>query len=256
VGENIYFIKQREPEYKNASIKDILHELCGYADIIYFSGRKVSCTRGGGIATNNYDLYLKMRDLVPLFEGFLTYGGMSVREIEAMAVGLYETLDETIICQSPMFIKYMVEELDKRGIPVVMPAGGLGCHIDAKQFIPHVPQLQYSAGALAAAIYIISGIRGMERGTISTDRDENGNDVAADMELVRLALPRRVFTLSQVNYAIDRLTWLYDNRNLVGGLKFVEEPKVLRFFLGRLEPILDWPSKLMEKFKEDFGDSL
>jgi len=256
IGENVYFIKQREPEYKNASIKDIILEMCSYADIIYFSGRKVSCTRGGGIATNNYDLYLKMRDLVPLFEGFLTYGGMSVREIEAMAVGLYETLDETIISQSPMFIKYMVEELDKRGIPVVMPAGGLGCHIDAKQFIPHVPQLQYSAGALAAAIYLCSGIRGMERGTISTDRDENGNDVPADMELVRLALPRRVFTLSQVNYAIDRLTWLYDNKDLIGGLRFIEEPKVLRFFLGRLEPVNDWPIKLIEKFKKDFGDSL
>lgn len=256
VGENVYFIKQREPGYQSSSIKEILHELCGYADIIYFSGRKVSCTRGGGIATNSYDLYLKMRDLVPLFEGFLTYGGMSVREIEAMAVGLYETLDETVISQSPMFIKYMVEELDQRGIPVVMPAGGLGCHIDAKQFIPHVPQLQYSAGALASAIYITGGIRGMERGTISTDRDENGNDVAADMELVRLALPRRVFTLSQVNFAIDRLTWLYDNKNLIGGLRFVEEPKVLRFFLGRLEPISDWPDKLIEKFKEDFGDSL
>jgi len=256
VGENIYFIKQREPEYKNVPIKDILLEMCDYADIIYFSGRKVSCTRGGGIATNNYELYLKMRDLVPLFEGFLTYGGMSVREIEAMAVGLYETLDEDVISQSPLFIKHMVEELDRRNIPVVMPAGGLGCHIDAKQFIPHVPQLQYSAGALAAALYIAAGVRGMERGTISTDRDENGNDVPADMELVRLALPRRVFTLSQVNFVIDRLTWLYDNRNLIGGLKFVEEPKVLRFFLGRLEPVSDWPNKLVEKFKEDFGNSL
>ncbi|HOK99909.1 MAG TPA: tryptophanase [Bacteroidales bacterium] len=256
VGENIYFIKQREPEYRNVPVKDILLEMCSYADIIYFSGRKVSCTRGGGIATNDYNLYLKMRDLVPLFEGFLTYGGMSVREIEAMAVGLYETLDEDVISQSPSFIKYMVEELDRRNIPVVMPAGGLGCHIDAKQFIPHVPQLQYSAGALAAALYIVAGVRGMERGTISTDRDDNGNDVPADMELVRLALPRRVFTLSQVNFVIDRLTWLYDNRNLVGGLKFVEEPKVLRFFLGRLEPVSDWPYKLVEKFKKDYGDSL
>ena len=256
VGENIYFNKIREEEFKNKSIKEILLTICNLADIIYFSGRKVSCTRGGGIATNNHNLYLAMRDLVPLFEGFLTYGGMSVREIEAMAVGLRETLDMDMISHSPQFIKYLVDRLDANGIPVVTPAGGLGCHLDAKGFLSHVPQLQYPAGALAGALFIISGIRGMERGTISMDRDEQGNDVPAEVELLRLALPRRVFTLSQIKFVEDRVKWLYENRSLIGGLKFVEEPKVLRFFVGRLAPTSDWTSKLVAKFKKDFGTSL
>jgi len=256
IGENAYFVKKREAAYKDASIKEILNEMCAMSDIVYFSSRKVSSTRGGGIVTNSEELMLKMRDLIPLYEGFMTYGGMSVREIEAMAVGLIETLDETVIEQSPAFIEYAVTELDDMGIPVVMPAGALGCHIDALQFLPHVSQLEYSAGALASALYIISGCRGMERGTVSMDRDADGNDVASDMELLRLAFPRRVFTLSQTNFLLDRLKWLHENRELVGGLKFVEEPAVLRFFMGRLDAVSDWPEKLVAKFKEDFGDSL
>jgi tryptophanase len=256
IGENAYFIKQREPEYLNTPIKDILLEMCALSDIVYFSSRKVSSTRGGGICTHNEDLYMKMRDLVPLFEGFLTYGGMSVREIEAMAIGFYETTDETVISQSPAFIAYAVDELEKMGIPVITPAGALGCHLDAIGFLPHVPQEEYPAGALAAALYIVSGSRGMERGTISSTRDENGKDILADLELLRLAFPRRVFTLSQTMFIIDRIKWLYDNRELVGGLRFVEEPAVLRFFNGKLEPTSNWPEKLAAKFDKDFGGSL
>ena len=181
IGENAYFIKQREEEFKDASIKEILHTMTGLAELVYFSSRKVSSTRGGGICTDDNDIFLKMRDLVPLYEGFLTYGGMSVREIEAMAVGLYETTDETVINQSPSFIKFAVEKLDSLGVPVVMPAGALGCHVDAKDFLSHVPQEEYPAGALAAALFIVSGCRGMERGTISSVRDENGNDILADV---------------------------------------------------------------------------
>lgn len=256
IGENAYFVKLREPGFSHTPVKDILREMCGLADIVYFSSRKVSSTRGGGICTSNKDLYMKMRDLVPLYEGFLTYGGMSVREIEAMAVGLYETTDDTVISQSPSFIAFAVEELDKLGIPVVTPPGALGCHIDSMGFLPHVPQTEYPAGALAAALFIASGCRGMERGTISSVRDEQGNDILADVELLRLAFPRRVFTLSQTMFLIDRVNWLYQHRDLVGGLRFVEEPPVLRFFLGRLEPVGDWPVKLIKKYKEDFGDSL
>ncbi|MDP3915103.1 MAG: tryptophanase [Bacteroidota bacterium] len=256
INENLYFIKIREEGYLDMPIKDILHEMMSYTDFSYFSGRKVSCTRGGGICTNNHDIYMKMRDWVPLFEGFLTYGGMSVREIEAMAVGLIETLDFNVISHSPTFIKYLVDALDSKGIPVITPAGGLGCHLDAGLFIPHVPQTQYPAGALAAALFVASGIRGMERGTISSVRDENGDDVLADVELLRLAFPRRVFTLSQIKYAEDRIQWLFDNRHLIGGLEWVEEPPVLRFFVGKLQPIGDWVDKLVAKFRQDFGDSL
>ncbi|MBR6620865.1 MAG: tryptophanase, partial [Bacteroides sp.] len=234
----------------------ILKMMTGLADIVYFSARKLTSSRGGGICTNQRELYGKMEALIPLFEGFLTYGGISVREIEAMTVGMYETLDETAISQSPEFIKYLVTELEKRGVPMVTPPGVLGAHVNAMEFCSHIPQDQYPAGALAAAFYLISGVRGMERGTVSSVRDENGNEIPADVELLRLAVPRRVFTLSQINYVIDRMHWLYDNRHLIGGLKFVYEPKVLRFFMGGLEPTSNWPNRLMEKFREDFGDSL
>jgi tyrosine phenol-lyase len=256
IGENAYFIKLREEEFKGAEIKDILLTMCGLADLVYFSSRKVSSTRGGGICSNRKDLIDKMRDLITLYEGFLTYGGMSVREIEAMAVGLRETTDITVINQSPSFIEYLVNELDKKGVPVVTPSGALGCHVDCMGFLPHVPQTEYPAGALASAFFIISGCRGMERGTISSVRDAQGNDVLADVELLRLAFPRRVFTLSQTKFVLDRLLWLYKNRNLVGGLRFTEEPAVLRFFNGRLEATSDWPEKLVKQFKADFGDSL
>ena len=256
IGENAYLIKQREDKWKENSMGEILKMMTGLADLVYFSARKLSSSRGGGICTNQRALYAKMEDKIPLFEGFLTYGGISVREIEAMTVGLYETLDETMICQSPNYIKYLVEELEKRGVPMVTPPGVLGAHVNAMKFCEHIPQDQYPAGALAAAFYICSGIRGMERGTVSSVRDENGKEIPADVELLRLAVPRRVFTLSQINYVIDRLVWLYDNRHLIGGLKFTYEPPVLRFFMGGLEPTTNWPHRLLEKFREDFGDSL
>ena len=173
-----------------------------------------------------------------------------------MAQGLLETVEENVVGQSPMFIDYMVQELEKLDIPAVSPGGALGCHIDATQFVSHIPQSQYQAGSLVAAFYIASGIRGMERGTLSSNRDENGDDIFSDLELMRLAVPRRVFTLSQVEYAIDRLNWLYHHREIIGGLRFVEEPPVLRFFTGRLEAVSDWPEKLAEAYKKDFGDTL
>ncbi len=256
LGENAFLIKQREAEWRENSMGEIIKMVTGLADLVYFSARKLTSSRGGGICTNQEKLYKKMESLIPLFEGFLTYGGISVREIEAMAVGMYETLDETMISQSPTFIKYFVEEGTKKGIPMVTPPGVLGAHVDAMQFCSHIPQNEYPAGALAAALYLISGVRGMERGTISSTRDENGVEIMADVELLRLAFPRRVFTLSQTIYALDRLEWLYENRGLIGGLRFTFEPPVLRFFMGTLEPTSDWPHKLMEKFKKDFGESL
>ena len=256
LGENAYLIKQREKEWKENTLGDIIRTMTGLADLVYFSARKLTSSRGGGICTNQRELYNKMEALIPLYEGFLTYGGISVREIEAMAVGLRETLDETMISQSPTFIAYLVNDLEKKGIPVVTPPGVLGCHVDAMTFCSHIPQHEYPAGALAAAFYLISGVRGMERGTISSVRDEKGNEILADVELLRLAVPRRVFTLSQIKYVSDRLQWLYANRHLIGGLKFTYEPPVLRFFMGGLEPTSDWPAKLVDKFRKDFGDSL
>ncbi|MEA4937116.1 MAG: tryptophanase [Paludibacter sp.] len=256
LGENAYLVIQREDEFKDSDMGTVIRTMTGLADLCYFSARKLSSSRGGGICTNSLEIFRELEALVPLYEGFLTYGGMSIREVEAMAVGLYETLDETVISQSPTFIKYLIEELHKKNIPVIRPAGVLGAHVDAMQFCSHIPQKQYPAGALAAALFLVSGVRGMERGSISNQRDEYGNETYADMELLRLAVPRRVFTLSQIKYVEDRITWLYDNRHLIGGLKFNYEPPVLRFFMGKLEPTSDWPQKLMAKFKEDFGESL
>lgn len=256
LADNLYFIKIREEKAKDLSIREIAHRLCTLFDIVYFSARKLGFSKGGGIAIKDKEDYTLMRELIPLYEGFLTYGGMSVREMEAITVGLDETMDIDIISQGPQFIEFMTGELIRLGVPVVTPAGGLGCHINVSKFVPHIPQNEYPAGALAAALYIVGGIRGMERGTMSEQRKPDGSEKLAAVELLRLAVPRRVFTLSQVKFAIDRLSWLYDNRDLIGGLKFTEEPKILRFFFGRLEPIGNWPEKLVEKFKVDFGDSL
>jgi tryptophanase len=254
--DNLYFNKIREAEFKDTELKDITREIGSLMDLIYFSSRKLGAARGGGLLTSDDEMFHRMRELVPLFEGFLTYGGMSVREMEAMAVGLQESLDMDVISQTPIFVEALCNELLAKGIPVVTPPGGLGCHLDAKQICAHIPQAEYPAGALASALFIASGVRGMERGTISEQRNEDGSEHLADMELLRLAFPKRVFTLSQVKYIADRITWLFNNRNLIGGLEFDEEPKVLRFFFGRLKPKGDWPARLVQQFRKDFGDSL
>ncbi len=254
--DNLYFLKVRDPQCKDMSIREITRILSDQMDIIYFSARKLGFARGGGIISNNEKLILQMKEFVPLYEGFLTYGGMEVRSMEAIAIGLEETMDEEIINQGPLFIEYLVKELDDYGVPMVKPAGGLGAHINASAFLEGMPHNLYPAGALGAALYIAGGIRGMERGTISEQREPDGTERYAELELLRLACPRRVFTLSQIKYCADRVKWLYDNRNLVGGLKWVEEPAVLRFFFGRLAPVDDWQEKLAAKFREDFGDSL
>lgn len=254
--DNLYFIKVRDASAKNKTIKEITKEICSIFDIIYFSARKFGFAKGGAICVKDEKDYLKMKGLIPLYEGFLTYGGMSVKEIEAITVGLDETMDMDVISQGPLFIEYMVDELLKAGVPVVTPAGGLGCHVNAKAFLSHLDSKDYPAGALATALYLVSGVRGMERGTMSEQRNPDGTEIYAEMELVRLAMPRRVFTLSQVKYAIDRIVWLYQNKELVGGLEFYDEPEILRFFFGKLKPTSNWPEKLLKKFREDFGDSL
>ncbi|MCR4660404.1 MAG: tryptophanase [Clostridia bacterium] len=251
--DNLYFIKTREESMKDKSIKEILRMISDLFDIIYFSGRKFGFARGGGILVRDEEMFHSMEDLVPMFEGFLTYGGMSVKEMEAMTVGFDESIEFDVISQGPQFIKYAVDELDKYGVPMITPGGGLGAHIDAKEFLNHIPQEEYPAGALACAMYICGGIRGMERGTLSEERNRDGSERLASMELLRLAFPRRVFTLSQTEYVIDRVKWLYDHRDLVGGLRFIHEPKTLRFFTGILEPIGDWPERLAKAYIEEFG---
>ena len=253
ISENAYFIRHREKGYENKSITEIIKEMMSLVDIFYLSGRKSSCVRGGFIATNNKDVYEKIKPWLPVYEGFLTYGGMSTKEIEAMAVGLREMTEINVAGSAAELVKYFCERLIENKIPVVTPPGGLACHLDAKLFLPHLSQSQYPSGALAAAIYIVSGVRSMERGTISMDRDEKGNEVYSDLELTRLAVPRRTYTMAQVEYVVDRIIWLYKHRDMVGGLRFIEEPPVLRFFFGKLEALNNWDEKLAEVFKKEIG---
>ncbi len=254
--DNIYFMKTREAQCKYMTIKQIYHLLADKMDIIYFSARKLGFARGGAIISHNADIIKSMMEYIPLYEGFLTYGGIDVRTIEAMAVGLIESLDMDYISHGPEFINYLVKELDDYGVPVIKPAGGLGAHLNCQAFVPNMPHNEYPAGAVSAAIYIAGGIRPMERGTLSEQREPDGTERYAELELARLAVPRRVFTLSQLKYVADRVKWLWDNRELIGGLKWVEEPKVLRFFFGRLKEIGYWQENLADKFRKDFGDSL
>ena len=252
--DNLYFIKTREESMKDKSIREITRMIADLFDIIYFSARKFGFGRGGGIMVRDEALFHEMEEYITMFEGFLTYGGMSVKEMEALIIGFEETMDMDIISQGPQFINHCVTELDKMGVPMVTPGGGLGAHIDARQVVGHIPSEQYPAGSLVAALYLCGGIRGMERGTLSEERNPDGSERIASVEMVRLAFPRRVFTLSQTEFVIDRVKWLYDHRHLVGGLRFVHEPKTLRFFTGKLEPVSNWPQKLMEAYIADFGE--
>jgi tryptophanase len=253
ISENAYFIQRREPGYADRSIQSIIGEIMELCDICYLSGRKSCSARGGFIATSRDDLFARIRPWLPVYEGFFTYGGMSTKEVEAIAVGVREMVDPDVAGASAEFVEYFVRRLVECGVPAVTPAGGLACHVDARKFLPHLDSFQYPAGALSAAVYLASGIRTMERGTVSMDRDQDGKELASDLELVRFAVPRRVYSLSHIEYAVDRIRWLYDHRELIGGLKFVEEPPVLRFFLGRMAPLGDWSQRLVAAFQADFG---
>jgi tryptophanase len=254
--DNVYFMKMREPRCKFMDLKDIYHLLADHFDIIYFSARKLGFAKGGIITSSDPKYTNMMMEYIPLYEGFLTYGGIDVRTMESLAQGLYESLDMEYINQGPEFINYLAKELHDYGVPVVLPAGGLGCHLDAGAFVPKVNHNEYPAAAVATALYIAGGIRGMERGTLSEQRNPDGTEPYSELELLRLAVPRRVYTLSQLKYVADRVKWVWDNRELIGGLEWVEEPSVLRFFFGRLKEKGFWQEQLAQKFREDFGDSL
>lgn len=255
ISENAYFIQQREAGYADKTIAEIVLEMMSHADLIYLSGRKSTCVRGGLIATKHKKYFDQLVAWLPVYEGFITYGGMSSKEIEAMAVGLREMVDPDIASSSADLIEYFVNQMVQRGIPAVTPPGGLAGHVDAMKFLPHIPQSQYPAGAMAAALFLASGVRSMERGTISMDRDEQGNDVLSDVELCRMAVPRRVYSMSHIDYVVDRLEWLLHHRDLVGGLEFYHEPPVLRFFTGKLKTLDNWGSRLADAFAADFGEN-
>lgn len=253
VSENAFMIWKRDKSAAGMSVGEILKTMMDLSDIVYLSARKSCAGRGGMIITNRKDFYDGIAPMIPVYEGFLTYGGMSSREIEGIAVGIREMVEPEVAGSSVEMIRFGVDKLKKNGIPVITPGGGLGIHLDARAFLPHIGWNQYPAGCLAAAMYIASGVRGMERGSISMDRTPEGDEVPADVELLRLAVPRRVFSSSHIEYMTDMAIWLFEHRHLVGGLKFVQEPPVLRFFMGKLAPVSDWDSRLLEAVKADFG---
>jgi tyrosine phenol-lyase len=254
ISENAYMIWKREKACSDMSVAQILKKMMDLSDIVYLSARKSCAGRGGMIITNRKDFYDGIAPMIPVYEGFLTYGGMSSKEIEGIAVGILEMVDPDVAGSSVEMIKFGVDKLKKHGVPVITPGGGLGIHLDAKQFLPHVKWDKYPAGCLAAAMYLASGIRGMERGSVSMDRTPEGAEVPSDLELLRLAVPRRVYTASQIEFVTDMAIWLFEHSDLVGGLKFVQEPPVLRFFMGRLAPVTNWDENLLAAVKADFGD--
>ncbi len=236
--ENAFFIKEREEGYKNKSIADILKEMMSYGDGCTMSGKKDCLVNiGGFLALNDEDIFLRATQLVVVYEGLQTYGGMAGRDMEAMARGIYEALDENYIKHRVHQIQYLGEKLVDNGIPIVRPVGGHAVFLDAKKFLPHVPQDKFPAQALAAELYIDSGVRAMERGIVSAGRDQEGRNRYPKLELVRLTIPRRVYTYAHMDVIANSCINLYKKRESIKGLKMVYESPVLRFFTARFESI-------------------
>jgi len=237
-AENAYFIKEREPGYRDRPIREILREMMSYADGCTMSGKKDCLVNIGGFAaTNEREVYEKLTQLVVVFEGMPTYGGLAGRDMEAMARGIYEMVDDDYMAFRIGQVRYLGQQLIDAGVPIVRPVGGHAVFLDARAFLDHVPQSEYPAQALAAALYVDSGVRGMERGNVSAGRDKEGKERFPKLELVRLTIPRRVYTASHMDVVADSVISLYEQRKSIGGLKMVYEPPQLRFFTARFEPV-------------------
>lgn len=236
--ENAYFIKEREEGYENKSIGDILKEMMSYGDGCTMSGKKDCLVNiGGFLAMNDFDLYQKATQLVVVYEGMPSYGGLAGRDMEAMARGIHESIDYNYIHHRISQVRYLGEKLDAAGVPIVKPIGGHAVFLDAKKFFPHIPQDQFPAQMLASQIYLKAGVRTMERGIISAGRDKEGNHYYPKLELVRLTIPRRVYSYSHMDVVADATIDLYKERDSIKGLEMVYEPPVLRFFTARFKPV-------------------
>ena len=237
-AENAYFIQQREEGYRDKPVRAILREMMSYGDGCTMSGKKDNLVNIGGFAaTNEKDVYDKLTQLVVVFEGMPTYGGLAGRDMEAMARGIYEMVDDDYLAFRIGQVRYLGEQLVSAGVPIVRPVGGHAVFLDARAFLDHVPQAEYPAQALAAALYLDSGVRGMERGNVSAGRDKEGQERFPKLELVRLTIPRRVYTNSHMDVVADSVIHLHGERKNIGGLKMVYEPPQLRFFTARFAPL-------------------
>jgi len=235
--ENAYFIKEREEGYADKSIKEIVLEEFSYSDGCTMSGKKDCLTNiGGFLCLNDEELFTEAKELVVVYEGMPSYGGMTGRDMEAMAVGIKESVDEAYIEHRIKQVRYLGEKLKEAGVPIINPVGGHAVFLDAKLFCPHLDQEDFPAQSLAAQLYIESGVRSMERGIVSAGRDINtGKNHAPKLETVRLTIPRRVYTYAHMDYVANAVIDLYNNKEKITALKWVYEPKRLRFFTGRFE---------------------
>ena len=238
-SENAYFIREREMGYENTPIIDILREMMSYSDGCIYSAKKDCLVNMGGfLATHNKEIFDYTREMVVLFEGLHTYGGMSGRDLEAVARGLREGAEYEYLKYRILQVRYLGELLMKAGISVVKPIGSHGVFLDVLKFLPHVPRDQWPAQTLSAAIYEDSAVRTMERGAISKGRDsETGENIFPKLELVRLTIPRRVYTNTHMEYTANSIINLFEKRDTIPGLKMVYEPKHLRFFQARFEQL-------------------
>jgi tyrosine phenol-lyase len=235
--ENAYFIQENEAGYQGKSIADILKEFCAYTDGAWMSAKKDSLVNiGGWVAVNDWDLFEELRNLVVVFEGLHTYGGLAGRDLEAMAIGIVESVQDEHVRSRVGQVRYLGDLLVEWGIPIVLPVGGHAVFLDAKGFYPHIPQDQFPAQTLAAELYLDSGIRSMERGVVSAGRNkETGDHNYPKLELTRLTIPRRVYTQAHMDVVAESVKAVYDARHATRGLKMVYEPRYLRFFQARFE---------------------
>ncbi len=237
-AENAYFIKLREKGYSQTPVREIAEEMFELADGAWMSSKKDALVNiGGFLAMNNKDWSAKARQMLILTEGFNTYGGLAGRDLEAIAIGLREVLDESYLQYRIRSAAYLGEGLLKHGVPIINPPGGHGVYVNARKFLPHIQPRNFPAQALACALYLEGGIRGVEIGTLMFGRrDKDGNYLAAPMELVRLAMPRRVYTQSHIDYVIEVFGHLAKNRRKIKGLEVVEAPPILPHFTAKLKP--------------------
>ena len=231
-AENAWFIKQREPGYADKTPREIAREMFSYADGATMSAKKDAFANiGGFLVTNDGDLAAQERDLLILTEGFPTYGGLAGRDLEAIAVGLDEVLEEDYLNYRIVSTAYVANKLDEAGVPVMLPAGGHAVYLDARRFLPHVPPLQYPGQALSVELYVEGGVRGVEIGTVMFGKDPHtGEEKPAHWDLVRLAIPRRVYTQSHMDYVVEAVAQVYERREEIGGMRIVREPRFLRHF--------------------------
>jgi tyrosine phenol-lyase len=239
MAENALFIQEREPGYAEKSIAEILLEFCSYTDGAWMSAKKDNLVNiGGWLAVNDQDVFEELRNLVVVYEGLHTYGGMAGRDMEALAIGIEESVQDQHIRSRVGQVRYLGELLTDWGIPIVQPVGGHAIFLDARRFYPHLEQDLFPAQTLAAELYLDSGIRSMERGIASAGRNaETGDHNRPKLELTRLTIPRRVYTQAHMDVVAESVKACHDERDSARGLRMVYEPKYLRFFQARFEPL-------------------